>query len=403
MQVVELTEWEWKTVALSDEQAVLLDKIGEKLASVKSWWGSDSEESPKTRRVIERSRTSVNGQHRVRVRDAVGAIGLGELQLNVSPKIPMKHFLYLLEQSRYVPQTSNESVGVSSADGFHELVARWFNSECLKVIQLDLLRDYETATENIPAIKGRVHLTHTTRNILAGRPIARCTFSTFTVDNPLNRVLGAALKHIVSSKTLTSKVRRDARSLLYGFDGIGILQSNDIEIELDGRSGYYADAKKLAALILDGSGISTTVGAISGSTFLFRTPLAIEDGVRNEIRRHLNGVYDVRKKGRQLKSNRNRSLNPDLVFGEDLATGDVKYKRRLNGDIERSNLNQAATFAAGFGVDRAAVIAFGPVGDLEHTEIGDITVSAFNWDTAKPDPADASKQLSQSIATWLSE
>lgn len=156
----------------------------------------------------------------------------------------------------------------------------------------------------------------------------------------------------------------------------------------------------LARLVLAGWGLAPSHGVVPGSTFLFRTPEAIEEGIRQNLRTQLGDRWQIRKKGMTLAGTRSRVLNPDLLFEDDLAVGDVKYQRN-DGTIKRSHLSQVTTFAAGYRARRAAVIAFGPRSAGEHVEVGDIAVDAFNWDTSLDDPGSAASTLAEEINAWL--
>src|SRR5262249_28068091 len=145
-------------------------------------------------------------------------------------------------------------------------------------------------------------------------------------------------------------------------------------------------------MILCGTGTFLSGGTESLWTFLYRTPEAVEEGVRVLLRRHLGPTWQVTKKGKRLSGSIGRLLQPDLVFGDEFAVGDVKYQL-TGGEISRPNLNQITTFATGYGVKHAAVVAFGPAPVGEYVQVGEVDVRGFNWDTSAIAPDQVGLEL----------
>lgn len=103
----------------------------------------------------------------------------------------------------------------------------------------------------------------------------------------------------------------------------------------------------------------------------------------------------------RLGGTRNRSLSPDLVIGDGVAIGDVKYRVTVSGDIDRSHLNQVTTFATGYGTERAILLGFGAPSRGEVVHVGPVKVHGFNWDTGENDPAYAAAKLAEEISILL--
>ena len=195
MKTVSLIESKPSNLELSANQAEQIRMIGRTLRSQKLWWGDtddtdDTDDSdPSSRTAIDVHWTSPSS-YDVTVSNAIGAIGLSDLQLLVQPKIPMAHLLYLLAESQQLPpRSSEERASVKSDEGFFALVVRWFLDACERLLRLGLDRDYGRVTADLPFARGRVDLIPTARSIFAGRPKVRCEFDYFSEDTSLNRVL----------------------------------------------------------------------------------------------------------------------------------------------------------------------------------------------------------------------
>ena len=179
--------------------------LGRKLRSQKRWWGdTDDTDDPdqSTRTAIRVDQTSLTS-YEVTVFNAIGAIGLSDLQLLVQPKIPMTHLLYLLAESQQLPpRSSEERASVKADEGLFVLIVRWFLDACERLLRLGLDRDYERVTADLAFARGRVDLIPTARSIFAGRPRVRCEFDSFSEDTSLNRVLKAAARQILAAPSL---------------------------------------------------------------------------------------------------------------------------------------------------------------------------------------------------------
>ena len=71
----------------------------------------------------------------------------------------------------------------------------------------------------------------------------------------------------------------------------------------------------------------------------------VEIGVRRELTRRLASDLPIEKR-RLAVDGLSKGMNPELVFGDVTAVGDVKYKLIASGEWPRSDLNQIVAFAA---------------------------------------------------------
>jgi 5-methylcytosine-specific restriction endonuclease McrBC regulatory subunit McrC len=113
------------------------------------------------------------------VRDAVGLVSVGQLQLVVQPKIPVEHFLYLQAAAQHVPRMSDEGGSVAADTSLWQLVATWFVDATDQVLKKDLLRDYEAAEGWLPAKRGQIVVLPTARAFIFGRYGFECRYEEF--------------------------------------------------------------------------------------------------------------------------------------------------------------------------------------------------------------------------------
>jgi 5-methylcytosine-specific restriction enzyme subunit McrC len=144
-----------------------------------------------------------------------------------------------------------------------------------------------------------------------------------------------------------------------------------------------------------------STGAEPAWAFLIRTPEAVEAGIRELLKARLSPDFQVEKKGLTLTPSP-KTLNPDLVFDNGYAVGDVKYK--IQGpDWDNPDLYQVVAFATGYSSKKAAIGSFS-TGRMTHQplRVGDVTVSNLSW-PAGPTlaPHVAATTLAASVRSWL--
>lgn len=400
-RLITLIESESRVLDLSDREATALATAGLRLASKKQWWGS--EEVPEGRSVIPVTRRGA-GRWSVRVLDAVGLISVGSLQIEVVPKIPIDHFLYLMNMSGWFPRMDEQQVMAARGFSLWDLVASWFLSEAETLMRRGLLKDYQETTGWLSTMRGSVDTVDTLRALATGRLEAKCVYEEFETDTSLNRILKEAARLVSASPTLSWPNRRRALAIAGHMTSVGRLRPEDLNVVVDRHSRSYNASIALARHIITGQGRTIESGSEIAWTFLIRTPELIEEGVRAVLKKELAGRREVVKKGRQIAGS-NLTFNPDLLFDDGVATGDVKYKW-LGREWKRSDLYQAVAFAVAFETDLAALGGFRatPLSQPRRVVIGDIEVREFEW-IANSDlpPEQAGRALAASVDEWLSD
>ncbi len=387
-------------LSLTEGEASMLLALGRELASTQSWWGA-------TAQIADRSVIAVDSQsanrYRVIFRDVVGTIRLGARQLQVNPKIPLSHFLYLASRSSIAPRISAAKIKVDAGSSLIEILALWTIDAAEELLRRGLRKDYQSNVDHLDEVRGRAVACETALNVLQGRAAAVCEFDELSDDAPLNRIVRGACQRIALLNAVSFDIRRRARHLVFRMDGIGSPRPGDSRTTVDRLTSSYTRVVPLSLLILAGCGLTTALGSNKGTTFLIRTPDLIEDGLRSVLQQAL-PEFDIEKR-RLMLGESGLSMNPDLVFGHHLGVGDVKY-RFLEQDWNRSDLNQLVAFATAFGTNRAVLLGFvreGSARGPRQVPVGPVMTSAFGWN-ASPDasPESSAAALPVQIRRWLS-
>ena len=372
---LELVESQEYVLPLADEDAARLRQIGQRLASKADWWGSSDEEPPPERSVIE-VRFAERGLWGVRVRDAVGVIVLGFVQLHVIPKIPEKHFVYLASRSNRLPRTS-DGAGASAVGPLWQLVLLWFLDAAEQLMRRGLIRDYADMRDTLPTIRGQVSVLSAARRVLHRNPVFDCAFEDHVEDNPPNRLVRAAAAHVAAAP-LPEPVRQRARRLLVRFNAVSSPSVLDERWQVDRRTAHYRVPITLAHHVLRSVGRSLATGTDLAWTFLIRTPELVEDGIGSDTTGRIRPKR-CHKKGTQAGGIIVNPESQSTVLGHSCRRGH-QYKVSRN-DWNRADLYQVLAFAAALRCFDAAILNFTPETEaaLPSLTVGDHRVSQLSW------------------------
>jgi 5-methylcytosine-specific restriction enzyme subunit McrC len=400
-----ITESKATPIALGPEDAAALNRLGRSLASKSKRHGLEDDEDAPDRTVIRCTPTSVEGTHSVRVSDAVGVVGVSDqLQIEVQPKIPLSHLIYLMTAAEELPRLDEQDAEVDFGENLLELIARWYVKAAEKLLRRGLIKDYSPRRDFLAAKRGRLDTVRTARAYYSGRIGFECEFDEFDTDTPLNRVVREGASVVVRNPSLTPQLRRDALRIRNRMDGVSGIRPHDLRVQSDRRAACYLPSLPLAKQLIRAEGRSLQSGTRDTWSFLIRTPEMIEAGLREVLRRSLAPRWSV-EEGYAPARGAAVSFNPDLDFGEGLAVGDVKYKLATS-DWNRSDLNQIVAFVAAYDCAEGAVFSFSGEGQVNPPDlgIGRHFIRSIHWDASgELSPVEAARQVAEATALWLSD
>ncbi len=341
------------------------------------------------------------GEARVKVLDAVGVVAIEGLQLTVVPKIPQDHFLEIVSRSGRLPAISAVPGAAQRGVGFAELVCQWFMSALERIVAEGLLQDYREVRDEIKAVRGRLEPLSTARFFYRGRLAVAARFDEFGYDHPLNRILLAAARTVSGAPFLSGTLRRRATRVSRQLPEVNLMTPSDLAAEVDRGSTNYAEGILLAKEVIAATGRSLSAADAKTWTFLFRTAIPIEEGLRAILSEAFRPV-PVRKSSFPIGGVSMRA-NPDLSFGGPSAIGDVKYKIG-DGTWDRGDLYQLVAFATAAGVNTALLVDFrpDPRPPLPPLKFGDIDVLNASWRLIPEEsPNGAAEKLVQEVGACV--
>ena len=268
----------------------------------------------------------------------VGTLEIADLSLEITPKVPVRHLLFLIAYSAD-PKTWRDTYShFEASDYWHESLIRSFYGLVQKVIVKGLMIGYRQQEDSLPTIRGRIlfdEIVKTNAGTVFPIPVR---FDELTEDIEVNRRIKSAV-HTASSMRLRSAPNR--RSIQTIFRELSQVQlthydrRNLTQIPSQSLSHDYRLALQLADLILRHCSIERGNDGVRAFSFLLDMNLLFQDFVTTALREALEvpvRSFPGREFGKRLFLDEQDEIKvkPDLSWwrGNQCSfIGDVKYKR----------------------------------------------------------------------------
>jgi hypothetical protein len=385
---------------LTSAQATQLSQLGRDLASNSSWWGEDTDADPILRNVVSVVPDGTD-RYRVRVQDCVGVIALSGFRIYVEPKIPIAHFNYIASFAiSGAPRGVEDRTTLEAGDGFLGLVANWFIEELFALVRKGLQRGYVERQGSLPYVTGSVDILRSLGNLAKGRLELEARFEDFSFNTWQNRLLATALKSPLLDDHGQLASRNKLALVKRYFRDLEPLHNLSEVLDLEDSPLHYRAPLSLALSLLIGNGRALSDGNHAARSFLIRTPLLVESGIRRILQLDM-APTRIAKGGRQLVPTALR-VSPDIEATEVPYTADVKYKVTAS-NWRRPDLAQAVFFATAYASPIAAVISFDRDGlKLPDVPVGNVRVASLVWDISPgSQPLNSAKTLVSHFSSWL--
>ena len=142
------------------------------------------------------------GARAVHIHQFVGAVRMGDLHVEILPKIDgldgpdaiRRSLLAMLAKAQDLEVRDSEAAGfLESAEPFICVLARLYCRRLFEAVRFGLRQEYVAHDEVLPILRGKVHWPSQASRESAQRLEFRCLFDERSADTPLNRTLKAAL------------------------------------------------------------------------------------------------------------------------------------------------------------------------------------------------------------------
>lgn len=281
----------------------------------------------------------------------VGVVNLGRDLVEVLPKIEgeishVRHNLArmiatVMDLELYDGDASKIE---KSDDSILEILIRLFCDRLWQSIRRGMVRRYETRSENLPLLRGRLSVTEQIRQNLARPDRLACVFDEFSENNPLNQALKAALR--VLAKVARSQAnQRNIAELIFCFQDVDDVVPVTINWELASTnrlSAAYTPLLALARLFIEGKSPDVVSGTGAGFALLFDMNKLFESYIGTIARRVFGAqglTVSLQGPRKYLAERSNGSpvfqLRPDIVASHESGVAfiiDTKWKRLDESD-----------------------------------------------------------------------
>ena len=288
----------------------------------------------------------------------VGAARIGDIEIQIRPKVPIARLLFLVGYSQHAAAWRPETVPVAEAADLIPAIAQALWRQTERAIHQGLLPGYIAVEESSQVLRGRLreseqlHRHH-------GLPLPlEIRHDEFTIDIPENQILRTACERMLTVPRVDAESQRMLRRLLRDFADVTPLSRGDpvprwTATRLNVR---YHPALRLAELVLRATSVEHGPGGMAVNGFLLDMPKLFEDFVTVALREALVAGYG----GRVADQDRSYFdeatqvvLRPDIVWkigGSAVAVLDAKYKAEKPAGYPNADLYQMLAYCTALGL-----------------------------------------------------
>lgn len=291
-------------------------------------------------RVAEITPAPGRGRWRIQTKHVAGIVSRGELTVSITPKLPVRRVLWLLEQAHGNAGWHTADAPLADDVTLTEAVAALYLRlvETL-VARSGLRRGYIDVAETSWTLRGRLRTSHQlTRHHGRLLPL-EIEYDDYSLDTAENRVLATALMRVRDFLVRLSTpygilLRRRAEHLMDQFEGVSLLPAGGTAptTEEHRLSRGYAGPLSLAQIILDGGSLNPRVGVHQAHGLVLSMPRLFEDFVAGVLRRQMGSCLRTQRKVEYGFDGTGHvtTIRPDLVvvnpLGLPVTALDTKYK-----------------------------------------------------------------------------
>lgn len=227
-------------------------------------------------------RPELDGQWRLIPSGKVGALRVGDLQVQVTPKekVGLTRLLFLLGYAADPGFRPEDVAGVEDADlwpALAESLARLAE----RATGHGVLQGYLTVEDSLRTVRGRIRMSdQISRHPGLMLPI-EVTFDDFTVDIPENQILRTAIRRMLAVPRLSDAVRSRLAHLDGRLAEVTVLRAGQ-EVPKWRRSRlneHYAAALRLAEIVLSNGSAEAGSGDVTVAAFVVDMAKVFEDFV----------------------------------------------------------------------------------------------------------------------------
>ena len=276
----------------------------------------------------------LQGRTRLTSTSYVGVVRAGEVELRITPKLPIHRLLWLIGYASDPKGWRDEQqVDLRETDDLVAAMAVSFVAASTRALAHGLLRGYRVMEEASVTLRGRLREADQVRRRLTVALPLEVRYDDYTVDIPENQLLLSAALRLRHLPDLPANTRGALHRLtaLMGEVTPMVPGQQLPEVRFDQLNRHYRPAILLARLILSGRSLDQPPGETTAAGFLFDLNTVFEQWLRVALREALlpYGGYLRAPWPGHLDVAKSIFLRPDMVWergGRPAGVVDAKYK-----------------------------------------------------------------------------
>lgn len=303
----------------------------------------------------------------VRPGATVGIVRLGDLTVEVQPKLPIRRLLFLLSYLVDPKGWRPDEVDVDEGADLFEAVIPAFAFHVRRALRRGVLQGYRTEEDALSVVRGRVRFDDQIRRRYGRTPPVEVRYDEFTEDIEANRLIKAATRRLFRLRPRSLTSRRSLAGVEVALAAVSDVtyRARDLpEIPYNRLNAHYRPAVELARMILRSTSLEVGHGVVRGITCLFDMNVVFEDFVVVALREQLRLSAHTFPQGAAghrlcLDNDRRILLQPDISWwegGRAVFVGDVKYKRTADALGRNADIYQALAYAVAANLPGALLI-----------------------------------------------
>jgi len=361
-----ITIYEYDTLVAQGPEAAAAEGLRAIPSSVFTWLEQQALRTTEIGGAAWLRMTQKRGRRAVQLSSFVGVIRAPDgFQIEVLPKVGkvigggdeqarqlLIEMLRCLGSFRHI-QTDSAKLAATRMPLLEVFIGE-FLSAVEHIVKRGLRSDYSARQENIFALRGKLQIAAHLRQNLCRRDRFFAEFDEFSPNRPENRLLHAALKHVVSW-TASQTHQQLARELCFVFADVPASERPTVDfsrVRLNRGMAHYADALAWARLILEEKSPLTGTGGHQAPSLLFPMEAVFEAYVAKHLARQLTRPFSLKTQAHSFSLVRHLDRNwfrmkPDLLVKESAANRlvlDTKWKlldSQKNTGTDKYGLSQS--------------------------------------------------------------
>jgi 5-methylcytosine-specific restriction enzyme subunit McrC len=307
-------------------------------------------------KLLDIAPTADPGQWELRASRRIGVARAGDLQVTISPKVPISRLIFMIGYSLH-PTWSRDEVVLDEEEDLLPAIAEAFSRLAQRALEQGLLHGYRSVEESLPVLRGRLRESEQLRRRFGRAMPLEVRFDDFTTDIAENQILLAAASLLLRTPGIGALARQRLLRLRLQLADVTLLSPGTARPRWTATrlNRRYEPALRLAEIVLAGDSFEHRFGDLTLTGFTFDMWKIYEDFVCGALREAfaVHGGRVALQDRWHLDDNSAILMKPDLVWyvgGTALAVVDAKYKAEKPEGFPDADLYQLLAYCTALGL-----------------------------------------------------